>query len=197
MELHGPSDVARFLADEEAAQNALAELRWPNGQVACPFCDGGEKKKVWETCYESLPSGKKTFRRQWKCAACCKKFSVTSRTIFDKSRISIGKWFHAINIMCVDKKGLNSAQLARELHVRYKSAWFMLHRLRQAMLQEPLASILSRRDSLAETDYRRVSFHGLSLKDALIGLLAIPDPYATKLKYVEDKNKKASPPVEL
>jgi len=152
MELNGITDIALFLTDEEAAQNALADLRWPDGKVACPFCDGGEKKKVYETSYERTAKGKKTVRRQWKCAACRKKFSVTSGSIFEGSKIPVGKWIYAIYMMCSSKKGVSAAQIARQLKVTHKSAWFMLHRVREAMLQEPLAGMLGKSGDFVELD---------------------------------------------
>ena len=86
MHINGITDIARFLTDEAAAQDALAKLRWPNG-VACPLCEGG--KKVYEVAYKAA-NGKPTVRKQWKCGACRKKFSVTSRSIFEGAHIPVG-----------------------------------------------------------------------------------------------------------
>jgi len=149
MELNGITDIARFLTDEAAAQQALADLRWPNGKVCCPLCDGG--KKVYEVAYKAA-NGKPTVRKQWKCGACRKKFSVTSGSIFEGSHISVGKWIYAVHSMCTHKKGVSAAQLSRELKITHKSAWFMLHRVREAMLQEPLAGMLGNHDSFVELD---------------------------------------------
>merc|ERR1712023_396138 len=96
--------------------------------------------------------GKKTIRRQWKCGACRKKFSVTSGSIFEGSKIPVGKWIYAIYMMCTHKKGVSAAQIARELNVTHKSAWFMLHRVREAMLQEPLAGMLGKSGDFVELD---------------------------------------------
>jgi len=143
MKIDGITDIARFLTDEEAAQNALASLRWPNG-VECPLCDGG--KKVYEVKYTHIDARtgevKPTVRKQWKCGACRKKFSVTSRSIFEGAHIPVGKWIYAIFLMCSSKKGVSANQLSRELGITYKSAWFMCHRVREAMLQEPLRGML-------------------------------------------------------
>jgi transposase-like protein len=143
MDINGITDIARYLTDEAAAQDALAKLRWPNG-VECPLCDGG--KKVYEVKYEHIDarSGevKPTVRKQWKCGACRKKFSVTSRSIFEGAHIPVGKWIYAIFLMCSSKKGVSANQLSRELGLSYKSAWFMCHRVREAMLQEPLRGML-------------------------------------------------------
>lgn len=154
MKINGITDVARFLTDEAAAQQALADLRWPNGNVTCPLCEGG--KKVYEVKQirkdengNVIPS----VRKQWKCGACRKKFSVTSRSIFEGAHIPVGKWIYAIFMMCSSKKGVSANQLSRELNISYKSAWFMCHRVREAMLQEPLAGMLGAGpDSIVELD---------------------------------------------
>ncbi|HEX8413148.1 MAG TPA: IS1595 family transposase [Sphingomicrobium sp.] len=153
MKIDSAIDVARFLTDEAAAQDAFAQLRWPNG-VTCPLCEGG--KKVYEVSYAYTPKGSETVsvRKQWKCGACRKKFSVTSRSIFEGAHISVGKWIYAIFQMCSSKKGVSANQLSRELDISYKSAWFMCHRVREAMLQEPLNGLLGSHgvDGIVELD---------------------------------------------
>lgn len=155
MKINGITDIARFLTDEAAAQQALADLRWPNGDVSCPLCEGG--KKVYEVAY--VRKDKETgavipsVRKQWKCGACRKKFSVTTGSIFEGAHIPVGKWIYAIFLMCSSKKGVSANQLSRELDISYKSAWFMCHRVREAMLQEPLASMLGTGpDAIVELD---------------------------------------------
>lgn len=164
MELNGITDIAQFLTNEAAAQQALADLRWPNGNVTCPLdvidvetgevtaCGG---QKVYEVKYTRkdkegnvIPS----VRKQWKCAKCRKKFSVTSKSIFEGAHIPVGKWIYAVYMMCTHKKGVAAAQIARELNITHKSAWFMLHRVREAMLQEPLAGMLGKSGDFVELD---------------------------------------------
>lgn len=166
MEINSILDVARFLTDEAAAQQALADLRWPDGNVICPLdvidketgevtkCGG---TKVYDVKYvrrhartgEIMPS----VRKQWKCASCRKKFSVTSKSIFEGAHISVGQWIYAIHSMCSSKKGVSANQLSRELKITYKSAWFMCHRVREAMLQEPMAGMLGTgADAIVELD---------------------------------------------
>lgn len=153
MDSIGLIEVSRFLADEAAAQDALAKLRWPNG-VTCPLCEGD--KKVYEVAYaRKAKDGSEvtSVRKQWKCGACRKKFSVTSRSIFEGAHIPVGKWMYAIHMMCSSKKGVSANQLSRTLEISYKSAWFMCHRVREAMLQEPLAGMLGAGpDSIVELD---------------------------------------------
>lgn len=156
MDINGITDIARFLTDEAAAQQALADLRWPNG-ITCPHagCEGG--KKVYEVAYtrKAKETGAviPTVRKQWKCGACRKKFSVTTGSIFEGAHIPVGKWIYAIFLMCSSKKGVSANQLSRELDITYKSAWFMCHRVREAMLQEPLAGMLGTGpDAIVELD---------------------------------------------
>lgn len=154
MELNGITDIALFLNDEAAAQEAFANLRWPNGEVCCPLCEGG--KKVYEVKYvrRDARTGevKPSDRKQWKCGACRKKFSVTSGSIFEGSHIKVGHWIYAVYMMCSSKKGVSAAQIARQLKITHKSAWFMLHRVREAMLQEPLAGMLGQSGDFVELD---------------------------------------------
>ena len=152
MKITGLTDIARFLTDEAAAQEAFQALRWPDG-VSCPLCDGG--KPVHQVAYVRKDKGGEVIRsarKQWKCGACRKRFSVTSRTIFEGAHIPVGKWIYAIFIMCSSKKGVSANQLSRELDITYKSAWFMCHRVREAMLQEPLAGLLGAGGSIVELD---------------------------------------------
>jgi len=152
MELNSITDIARFLTDEAAAQQALADLRWPNG-VECPLCEGG--KKVYEVKYVRKDADGNvipTVRKQWKCGACRSKFSVTSKSIFEGAHIAVGQWIYAVFMMCTHKKGVSAAQLSRELKVTHKTAWFMLHRVREAMLQEPLAGMLGKSGDFVELD---------------------------------------------
>jgi transposase-like protein len=148
-------DLARFLSDEAAAQQAFADLRWPNGEVSCPLCEGG--KKVYEVKYvhRDARTGevKPSVRKQWKCGACRKKFSVTTGSIFEGAHIPVGKWIYALHTMCSSQKGVSANQLSRTLDITYKSAWFMCHRVREAMLLEPLAGMLGRGpDAIVELD---------------------------------------------
>lgn len=155
MDINGITDIARFLTDEAAAQQALADLRWPNGEVSCPLCEGG--KKVYAVTYTQRDARtgevKPSVRKQWKCGACRKKFSVTTGSIFEGAHIPVGKWIFAIYMMCSSKKGISANQLSRELNITYKSAWFMCHRVREAMLQEPLAGMIGTGpDAIVELD---------------------------------------------
>ncbi len=133
MMIQNVSDVAQYLADERKAGELIERLRWSDG-IKCPYCS---HSKIYET------KGPNLVRKQWKCGGCRKKFSVTTRSIFEGSHIKLGYWIYAIYKMCVSKKGVSAHQLHRELGITYKSAWFMCHRIRYAMTQPPLKDKLS------------------------------------------------------
>lgn len=104
--------------DEAACVRHLEQLRWPNG-IICPLC--GESRKIHR--YNS--------RLLYKCADCGKQFSVRKGTIFEESRLPLRKWFAASWLVTTHRKGISSHQLAREIGVTQKTAWFMLGRLRE------------------------------------------------------------------
>lgn len=138
----GIADIAPLLTDELKAGDLIRDLRWPNG-VRCAHCDHAE---VYEL---TAPNPK---RRQWKCKKCRRKFSVSTNSIFEGSHISLGKWIYAIFLMCSSKKGVSANQLKRELNIHYRSAWFLCHRVREAMTQEPLTSMLGGGGAIVELD---------------------------------------------
>ncbi len=130
------SKLAKHFSDADAARQLLEQMRWPNG-AACPHCGACDP-------YRLTPKpGSKTRRGLYKCKACRKQFTVTVGTIFEDSHIPLSKWLLAIHLLCASKKGMSAHQLHRMLGVTYKSAWFMAHRLRYAMTQEPLKSKLA------------------------------------------------------
>src|SRR4051794_26696218 len=122
---------ARF-HDEEAARLFVEAHLWPNGAV-CPFCGSGER--VTELKGASTKPGTR------KCRACRKLFSVTKGTVFESSHIPLHKWLVALYLLCSSKKGISSHQLHRTLGVTLKTAWFMSHRLREAMRDDSLAPL--------------------------------------------------------
>ena len=110
---------------DEAAAYAFLEARiWPNGPV-CPFCQ--------ETSRISKMNGESTRIGCYKCYACRKKFTVRVGTLYERSHVPIHKWLYATHLLCSSKKGISSHQLSRMLGVTYKTAWFMAHRIREAM----------------------------------------------------------------
>jgi len=111
-------DLFEAIRDEQAAINYFKAIRWKNGEH-CPYCG---HDKIYEF----------TGGRTWKCAACRQRFSIRVGTIFEDSKIPLRKWLAAIWLITSHRKGIASAQLARDLKLTQKSAWFVLHRLRHA-----------------------------------------------------------------
>jgi transposase-like protein len=140
--------VKRF-GTEEAARGYLEAMRWPNGPV-CPRCGGADPYRLKPRSNSKRPGRAGLL----KCRACRKQFTVTVGTIFEDSHIPLTTWVIALHLMAASKKGMSAHQLHRMLGVTYKSAWFMAHRIRWAMTQEPLASKLS---GIVEADETYVS----------------------------------------
>ena len=116
--------------DESAARAHLEAIRWPKGAV-CPHCGGTERN--------SQLKGKAHRPGLWFCGDCRSQFSVTVGTVFERSKIPLHKWVLATHLLCSSKKGMSSHQLHRTLGVTYKTAWFMSHRIREAMRPEGLS----------------------------------------------------------
>jgi transposase-like protein len=133
-------ELAQHFSNEDAAREFMEKLRWPDGPV-CPHC--GEINNAYKL--EPKPSKKGTHVRKgvWKCGGCREQFTVTVGTIFEDSHIPLNKWLLAYHLLCASKKGMSAHQLHRMLKVTYRSAWFMAHRIRYTMSQEPLSSKLS------------------------------------------------------
>jgi transposase-like protein len=110
--------------DEEAAYAYVEARIWANGRV-CPHCGVVDKS--------GKLGGKSTRVGTYKCYACRKPFTVKIGTIFEASHVPMNLWLQAIYLMCASKKGISSNQLHRTLGVTLKTAWFMSHRIREAM----------------------------------------------------------------
>ena len=119
-----------FDTDAECRQ-ALEELRWPDG-VKCLRCGSDKISRI-------------STRKQYDCDACRYRFSVTSGTIFHDSHLPLPKWFLAILLMCEAKRGISANQMKRTLGVAHKTAWYLCHRIREAMREmnvKPLANTI-------------------------------------------------------
>ncbi len=111
-------ELFEAIPDEKAAISYFKAIRWRNGEF-CPYC-GHDKLYPFK-------DGK-----TWKCAQCRDRFSIRVGTIFEDSKIPLRKWLAAIWFITSHKKGIASTQLAKDIDVTQKTAWFMLHRLRHA-----------------------------------------------------------------
>jgi len=115
---------AKHFHDEEAAFAYLEARVWPNGPI-CPHCGGVERI--------SKMQGKSTRVGVYKCYQCRKPFRVTVGTVFEASHVPLRLWLQAVHLLASSKKGISSNQLHRTLGVTLKTAWFMSHRIREAM----------------------------------------------------------------
>jgi len=114
-----------YFAVPETAHDFMVSLRWPNG-VICPNCAATEPYFL---------SG----RNIWKCSSCRKQFSVKVGTIFEDSPLGLAKWLPCLWMIANCKNGISSYEVARDLGVTQKTAWFMLHRIRLAMQTKTFA----------------------------------------------------------
>src|ERR1019366_2120821 len=132
--------LAKHFSDEDKAREFLEAQRWPEGPI-CPHC--GELNNAYRLQPQASKKGKHVRAGVWKCGGCREQFTVTVGTIFADSHIPLSKWLLAYHLLCSSKKGISAHQLHRMLKVTYRSAWFMAHRIRYSMTQEPLSSKLS------------------------------------------------------
>src|SRR6185369_9246100 len=115
---------AKHFHDEEAAFAYVEARVWPNGPT-CPHCGGVERI--------SKMQGRSTRQGLYKCYQCRKPFTVRMGTIFESSHVPLHLWLQAMYLVAGSKKGISSNQLHRTLGVTLKTAWFMSHRIREAM----------------------------------------------------------------
>ena len=166
-------DIQLRFGTDEKARRYLEEIRWPNG-VVCPHCKNTNHKRIWEI---KENQSKNIRAGLYHCAECKKQFTVTVGTIFEDSHIPLRKWLVAWYLLCSSKKGIFSLQIQRMLGLgSYRTALFMMHRIRYALAQPAFtgmlkgvvemdeniwaAKALPRQNSTLRT--RRVSFHLLN-----------------------------------
>src|SRR5215211_1754201 len=118
--------LPKIYTDENAAREHLEKLLWPFGPI-CPHCGNSDPDRIRKL------AGKSTRPGVYKCRECEKPFTVTVGTIFERSKIPLHQWVYATDLLTASKKGISAHQLHRTLKVTYKTAWFMMHRIREAM----------------------------------------------------------------
>lgn len=131
--------------DDDAAREALEAVRWPDGPV-CPHCGNLDQDKI--------AKGQGTAHRAglYYCAACNGQFTVTVGTVMERSKIPLSKWLFAMHLMAASKKGMSAHQMHRLLGITYKTAWFMCHRIREAMAPHASTEPLGGKGKVVEAD---------------------------------------------
>jgi transposase-like protein len=114
-------ELIKDFADESKCRDYIEKLRWPDG-IECPRCKSVKVYRIVK-------------RDQFVCDSCTYQFSVTVDTIFHDTHLPLWKWFLATCLLCESKKGMSACQIQRSLGVSYKTAWYLCHRIRAAMLE--------------------------------------------------------------
>jgi transposase-like protein len=131
--------------DADKARAHFEALRWPDGRT-CPHCG------VVGNDQSTLLKGKTTRPGLYKCKACSEPFTATIGTVYEDSKVPLNKWLLATHLMCASKKGISALQLQRELALgSYRTAWFMAHRIREAMIDTD-AAMLGGESKVVEAD---------------------------------------------
>jgi transposase-like protein len=113
-------EAIAYFADADKCFAFAVGLRWPDGEITCPRCESSEYSFI-------------STRRLWFCKGCKKQFTVKVGTIFEDSPLGMDKWMTAMWLVVNCKNGISSCEVARDLGITQKSAWFMVHRLRLAL----------------------------------------------------------------
>lgn len=156
-----------YFSDPDRAFQYALNFRWPDGLVTCPRC-GSEKHSFIKT------------RLVWFCYPCKKQFSLKVGTIFEDSPISLDKWMLAMWMLANCRNGVSSYELGRTIGVMQRSAWFMLHRIREAMKDSSVAKMGSKEGGEVEVD------------EAYVGAKTKNMHYKKKLKIQNELSKLAA-----
>jgi transposase-like protein len=132
---------AKHFHDEDAAREHIEASRWPNG-VNCPHCGSLNVMRM----------GGKTQAGYFLCRDCADKFTCRTGTVMERSHIPLHKWLMAMMLLSSSKKGVSAHQVHRMLGVTYKTAWFLCHRIREAMGEDAPAGGLGGEGKIVEVD---------------------------------------------
>jgi transposase-like protein len=133
-----------IFTDDARAREWLEARVWPNGPV-CPHCGVASE-------HVTALHGKAHREGVYQCNACREQFTVTVGTVFERSKIPLSKWMAALFMLTASKKGVSAHQIHRSLDISYKSAWFMMHRLREALRQGGFAPPMGSDGGIVEID---------------------------------------------
>lgn len=140
--------MTRFATDE-AARGYLESIRWPNGPE-CPHCGNADRATLYDIAANTDRGVREGLRE---CKACGDQFTVTVGTIFESSKVPLRKWLVAWHLLCSSKKGISALQIQRMLDIgSYRTAWFMMHRIRYALRDPVFADKLGAKGGIVEAD---------------------------------------------
>lgn len=128
--------------DETKAREHLEAIRWPEGPT-CPHCGSFNATRL---------EGKKHRAGLVQCNDCREQYTVTVGTVFERSKVPLHKWLLCNHLLCASKKGMSAKQIERMLGVTYKTAWFMCHRIREAMKVDETDGPLGGPEAVVEAD---------------------------------------------
>jgi transposase-like protein len=143
--------------DDSQAREWLEARVWPNGPV-CPHCGAGSE-------HVTALHGQSHRAGAYQCNRCREQFTVTVKTVFERSKIPLSKWLSSLFLMTASKKGVSAHQVHRSLGISYKTAWFMCHRLREAMRPAKYPGLLGGLDETVEVDETFVGGKATNRKD--------------------------------
>lgn len=164
-------ELLQYFNTEEKARDFLEKMRWPDGRIACPICG---KRGAYRNC---------DFKNYTcKDMACRSRFTVTVGTMMENTKLPIAKWFAAIWLITAHKKGISSCQLARDLGIGQKAAWFLNHRIREMVAEkapELLENVVSvdecyvggRWANMNKTKRTKLQAAGKDNKTAVMGMM--------------------------
>ena len=138
--------IAKEIRTEADAYSYMETLRWPKGPI-CPHCGSIDKHyfltpKTAEGLARKTRTGSMSERRVWKCKVCRKQFSVLTGTVFHGSKVPLQTWLMVVFEMCSNKNGIAAREIERKYGVAPKTAWFMTHRLREAMKRKAPGALI-------------------------------------------------------
>ena len=134
--------TAPQFTDETKSREYLENLRWPEGPF-CPHCGSLDATRL---------EGKKHRAGLVQCNDCREQYTVTVGTVFERSKVPLNKWLLCNHLLCASKKGMSAKQIERMLGVTYKTAWFMCHRIREAMKDNGTDGPLGGPNTVVEAD---------------------------------------------
>jgi transposase-like protein len=181
-----------IFTDEAAARAHLEAVRWPDGPI-CPHCGNSDADRIAKV------QGEKQSHRDglFYCNECKGQFTVTVGTVFERSKLPLSKWWLAMHLMAASKKGMSAHQMSRMLGISYKSTWFMMHRIREAMRSKNAAPMggIGQQVQADETYYGNTSKRAKGYKKGhsnKSSVVALVDPATGEARAFDVKNAHAA-----